>query len=399
MGRIAAVVSDPADQREFDCLLPDDVPVGLVAARLAELARFPCLMPDASPIQYAFAARGGGIIGSEATLGEVELPEPFRMRLIPELLVGSGEGDLFAGVDDLREADPVDVLLGEERCLAHDDGLNLRLDVRLAAETHQAIEDFASRDRFLECAGLLLGEVGVERKARVANIRAIAPAHGAVESRTEVKLTFCSWQSMLAIRDEKYPDLRVLGWFHTHAGWGVFLSETDLFIQRHFFAHPNMVAYVLDPTIGRESFFRWQDGQVVQCPTYGLVSSSSASPSHTKTGARGVRTLAAGAAAIVLAGGLYAGFRGLNTPPRHEVKAAVETVAAKPAPVPKPSVRVHVLGRHENLWIVCNRVYGDGELAAALAEYNGIKSFSGLQVGQQIKLPPKEVLEKGQHDR
>jgi proteasome lid subunit RPN8/RPN11 len=58
-----------------------------------------------------------------------------------------------------------------------------------------------------------------------------------------VKITHDAWESMLRVRDLEYPDLRVLGWFHSHAGWGVFLSDPDVFIHRHFF--PRKIADLL----------------------------------------------------------------------------------------------------------------------------------------------------------
>ena len=37
--------------------------------------------------------------------------------------------------------------------------------------------------------------------------------------------------------------------------------------------------------------------------------------------------------------------------------------------------------------------YGDGTLARALVKYNALKSHTRLQIGRQIRLPPKEVLD------
>ena len=251
------------------------------------------------------------------------------------------------------------------------------------------MEEFAARDRYAECAGLLLGDVSVERKARVAGIRAIAPAIGAVESRTSVRITFEAWEAMLAVRDRDYADMRVLGWFHTHAGWGVFLSEIDLFVHKFFFPHPSMVAYVLDPTSGHESFFGWRDGNVVQLPNYGLVGApKNEAPGHGS--ARGAWRWSGCAAGVAVAAGLYFGLaspRDAPEPKPAPAKAAVRREQPK-------AERVYVIGKRDNLWLICNRVYHDGDLAPALAKYNGVSSYTGLHVGQQIKLPPKDALRK-----
>ena len=57
-----------------------------------------------------------------------------------------------------------------------------------------------------------------------------------------------------------YPDLDIVGWYHTHPDFGIFLSSHDLFIHRHFFAQPLQVAYVVDPIRQTRGFFQWRDG-------------------------------------------------------------------------------------------------------------------------------------------
>ena len=388
MGELAAVVSDPADIREIRCRLPDDVPASTLAARLAAAAHFPVNGPDNAPLNYGFIVTGGCILDPASTLAEIGHREPLRLRLVPELAIGSEE-QAAGGNPELPFGPELgQVTIDEEHCLMHDDGLDLPLEVRLDASAHLEIEQFAARDRYAECAGLLLGEVTVERKARVAGIRAIAPAVGAVESRTSVRITFEAWEAMLAVRDRDYAGLRVLGWFHTHAGWGVFLSEMDLFVHKFFFPHPSMVAFVLDPTSGHESFFGWRDGNVVQLPNYGLVGALK------KTGgarlSRRRLALVGCAAGVAVAAGLYFGLGSPRDAPEPKPAQARATVRREQ---PKAE-RLYVIGKRDNLWLICNRVYHDGDLAPALAKYNGVSSYTGLQVGQQIKLPPKDVLRK-----
>ena len=51
----------------------------------------------------------------------------------------------------------------------------------------------------------------------------------------------------------------MLGWFHSHPGYGVFLSGMDMFIENNFFNLPYQVAYVVDPLSGKDGFFGWED--------------------------------------------------------------------------------------------------------------------------------------------
>ena len=49
----------------------------------------------------------------------------------------------------------------------------------------------------------------------------------------------------------------MVGWYHTHPGWGVFLSGMDTFICDHFFNKPLDVALVIDPCQHERGFFQW----------------------------------------------------------------------------------------------------------------------------------------------
>lgn len=97
---------------------------------------------------------------------------------------------------------------------------------------------------------------------------------GAIEARfSEAKrasLTFTheTWQYIGEVMEQRYPGERIVGWFHTHPGFGVFLSGHDMFIQKHFFDQPWQVAYVIDPVAQSRGFFRWERGEVVPCEDF-----------------------------------------------------------------------------------------------------------------------------------
>jgi LysM repeat protein len=159
-----------------------------------------------------------------------------------------------------------------------------------------------------------------------------------------------------------------------------------------------MVAYVLDPTSGRDGFFYWHNGVIGLRPSYGLV----CTVTKTRLRDRLVSTpnaVRAGAIAMVLGGVLYLGFaRPVNkSPEKKEPVVAVSTPVQATATTVQDKTsadKTYTIGPADNFWKICNRHYGDGELAKALARYNGIRDLQGLQVGQQIKLPPKEKLKK-----
>ena len=71
------------------------------------------------------------------------------------------------------------------------------------------------------------------------------------------KFTHDTWAEITRERDEFPPELQMVGWYHTHPDWGVFLSNMDLFICDHFFNRPLDVALVIDPRRGDRCWFQW----------------------------------------------------------------------------------------------------------------------------------------------
>jgi proteasome lid subunit RPN8/RPN11 len=71
------------------------------------------------------------------------------------------------------------------------------------------------------------------------------------------KFTHETWSDITRKRDEFPADTQMVGWYHTHPGWGVFLSGMDTFICSHFFNKPLDVALVIDPCRRERAFFQW----------------------------------------------------------------------------------------------------------------------------------------------
>lgn len=418
MTQISVTIVDAADIRSFECLLPTSVPVARVAARLAELLHMPLIGSDGQPLGYGLVAKGGSLLDPNATLDELTLPDHLVARLVPEISAGADEPEFAREPEPMPaytparppidseddDEDDSDVVIGEETVLLHDSGLDTKPDIRIDVEVHREIEAFAAANRNKECAGLLLGSVETEGRDRIIHITAAVPAKGAVGTRASVSISLPAWETMLKARDLQHGDLRILGWFHTHAGWGVFMSDSDVFIQRHFFPHPNMVAYVLDPTTGRDGFFYWNDGKIGLCPSYGLVGHesdlrphsgrASKSRGESKRGLDKERRSAAKVAVIATVVLVLAcvGFGGTSLVKHYVLKHRQQTPSVVVTSEQRQPDRMYTIGRKDNPWKICNRVYHNGDLAVPLMRYNGLSNVAGLQIGQKIKLPPAETL-------
>ena len=74
-----------------------------------------------------------------------------------------------------------------------------------------------------------------------------------------------TWRDVDRVRNYRESQGKALiGWYHTHPDFGVFLSETDLSkTHRILFAEPFQVALVYDPVRGRAGYFFWEGPQVI----------------------------------------------------------------------------------------------------------------------------------------
>ena len=63
---------------------------------------------------------------------------------------------------------------------------------------------------------------------------------------------------------DKHPDKDVIGWFHTHPGHGLFLSNSDLSVQRHFPLKYQIAMEIdsLTKTLDTAFFTRKKDGTI-----------------------------------------------------------------------------------------------------------------------------------------
>lgn len=85
-----------------------------------------------------------------------------------------------------------------------------------------------------------------------------------LENAASLTFTHETWNYINKEISTKFPEAKITGWYHTHPGFGIFLSGYDTFIQKHFFPGENQIALVVDPLRGSFGFFAWQDGKIVR---------------------------------------------------------------------------------------------------------------------------------------
>jgi proteasome lid subunit RPN8/RPN11 len=106
-----------------------------------------------------------------------------------------------------------------------------------------------------EVIGFLVGRPFVWNGTTYVYIKA-ALMGKANASETHVEFAADSLADIVQKLREKYPDEELVGWYHSHPGYGCFLSPTDLASHVNCFTMPYHVSMVVDPVKGEVAFFR-----------------------------------------------------------------------------------------------------------------------------------------------
>jgi len=135
------------------------------------------------------------------------------------------------------------------------------VDILLDEPPLRAMQAHALSSLDREVAGVMVGrqpEKQPDGRYVVHIIDSIVAKHTVMQGAS-VTYTPESWRYMTDTLWERYPDESavIVGWYHTHPGFGIFLSGMDLFIHQNFFTQTWHIAYVLDPRARTSGFFSW----------------------------------------------------------------------------------------------------------------------------------------------
>jgi proteasome lid subunit RPN8/RPN11 len=126
------------------------------------------------------------------------------------------------------------------------------LDVMHDMETH------AQSDTSVELGGVLLGGQYEDENGRpFVIVTDSLRANHFEATKGSFKFTHDTWSEITREREQFPPELQMVGWYHTHPDWGVFLSGMDMFICDNFFNKKLDIALVIDPCRGDRGMFMW----------------------------------------------------------------------------------------------------------------------------------------------
>lgn len=160
--------------------------------------------------------------------------------------------------------DDFELLIGESHEIRERPVIKGRIQVLVTNKALSEVEEYAAGDQKYERGGFLLGRCFGKRKQAVVSIEAWIAAKYATHRKASITFTHRDWEYMAMEHERLYPNLRVVGWFHTHPGYGVFLSSYDLFIQKNFFSDEYQVALVIDPVEKQRGIFLWENSEIVK---------------------------------------------------------------------------------------------------------------------------------------
>jgi len=305
------------------------------------------------------------------------------------------------GTDDFPPGDVLDIELTDTP--AGGGGAARAVRVVIDGTVRRQIVEFALTNTGRELGGVLLGAVSRDGEP-VVQITAMIPARHTAAGSASVTFTHETWQDILAIKDRAFAKLKIVGWFHTHPGFGIFLSRFDLHIHENFFNLDWQVAYVVDPLAHTEGFFRWENGTVQKTLDFSVAGElpdepvPGPIPAPAPLPARQAFDWHYLAFAGLLGAVVYLHFfrppKIAEAPP---VKPATEQAAVIPPPEPETmpapapgseSARwpVYIVQPNDSLWTISERCYGDGALYHIITAANRLSSDQ-IVTGMRLRIP------------
>ena len=121
-----------------------------------------------------------------------------------------------------------------------------------------AVRRHARESMDKEICGVLVGNVA----DGITQVEAAIAGENAAQAGAHVTFTHEAWEHIYKVKDRDFAALPIVGWYHSHPGFGIFLSDYDLFIHENFFNAKHQIALVVDPQSDEEGCFGWISGEV-----------------------------------------------------------------------------------------------------------------------------------------
>jgi proteasome lid subunit RPN8/RPN11 len=192
-------------------------------------------------------AAGAEIAAAHDPLGAHRAPTAAQAAALSER-----ESNLCGGLDFSRL--PSKILGPVSRTRSH----QFQMIVRQTALNH--VHAHGDETPNVEVCGVMVGDVYRDQTGPFVLIEEVVEGRSANGSVGQVTFTADTWQHIQSVMDAKHPGKKIVGWYHTHPGHGIFLSDMDLFLHKNFFSMPWQAAMVYDPQQAEDGIFGWHRG-------------------------------------------------------------------------------------------------------------------------------------------
>ncbi len=138
-------------------------------------------------------------------------------------------------------------------------GIN-QVQIAMSQSALRQIEGHSVSDLSRELGGVLIGQKIEEEQTILVKVLAALPVMSDDHGPVHFTFTADSWAQLHKDKASRYPELDIVGWYHTHPNLGVFYSADDVIVHSAAFVLPWHVGLVLDPVLGEGFFVGWQNG-------------------------------------------------------------------------------------------------------------------------------------------
>ena len=149
--------------------------------------------------------------------------------------------------------------------------------VVLSDDAHRFIHGHAEATPDNEICGVLLGHRGADEHGLFVVVELAVEGKHADENAASVTFTHATWDHIYEVIAEHDDAMEIVGWYHSHPGFGIFFSSHDSFIHDHFFAAPWQVGLVVDPLADERGMFANVGSQLLGIDCYWRLSSDRSS--------------------------------------------------------------------------------------------------------------------------
>jgi proteasome lid subunit RPN8/RPN11 len=234
-------------------------------------------------------------------------------------------------------------------------------------------------------------------------INGFVPALKASKQLVTLTFTHDVWDAILKEGEEKFPGQQIVGWYHTHPSFGIFLSDYDQFIQTEFFKQKGQVALVVDPVAGKLGWFETAGSEVKliaadETATGPKQKKDSSGPVSAKRRPSQAALLVSTAAALVIGAGIGSSVALSQTPP--DLTSSLEELQGRYSSLEQFAfetqsqlgflngelVLLYTTAEGDTAESIAKIFYGSAEAASFLTGSNPEIDFANLVAGSELKI-------------